>query len=186
MQDTVLKMQNDSTLMVMAGMALAVLLVIVLVVVVSAMKVKTYKDRFWDTQADNKEKAEHISALEEELQAFKIKNASNEQSLQQFAETKEILKNTNETFLILQGKYNELEKELSRINARFESLQEIYKSLMNEHIILKERYDSVTEENSKFRTNNARLLMKLENEERHASSRAKLMMSSHKKEIKDE
>ncbi len=185
MQDAVLKMQNDSTLMLMAGMALAVLLVIVLVVVVSAMKVKTYKDRFWDTQADNKEKAEYISALEEELQAYKIKNASNEQSLKQFAETKEILKNTNETFLILQGKYNELEKELSQINAKFESLQGIYKSLMDEHLALRERYDAILEENSKFRTNNARLLMKLESEERHTSSQAELM-SSHKKEIKDE
>lgn len=185
MQDAVLKMQNDSTLMLMAGMALAVLLVIVLVVVVSAMKVKTYKDRFWDTQVDNKEKAEYISALEEELQAYKIKNASNEQSLKQFAETKEILKNTNETFLILQGKYNELEKELSQINAKFESLQGIYKSLMDEHLALRERYDAILEENSKFRTNNARLLMKLESEERHTSSQAELM-SNHKKEIKDE
>ena len=112
MQELLLKIQNDSTLMLMVGMALAVLLVIVLVVVVSAMKVKTYKDRYWNTKVDNEEKTEYISALEHELQAYKIKNASNEQELQQFAETKEILKSTNETLLTLQGKYNELEKEL--------------------------------------------------------------------------
>lgn len=182
MQDIALKMQNDFTFMLMGGIALAVLLVIVLVVVVSAMKVKTYKDRFLDIESDNKEKAEYISALESELQALKIKNASNEQSLQQFAETKEILKATNETLLTLQGKYNELDKELSQTNARFETLQETYKTLTQEHITLKERYDTVQEENNRFRTNNARLLMKLESEERQTSSHAKLMNSNKKRD----
>ena len=46
MQELLLKIQNDSTLMLMAGLALVVLLVIVLVVIVSAMKVKIYKDKF--------------------------------------------------------------------------------------------------------------------------------------------
>jgi len=185
MQDLLLKIQSDSTLMLTAGMALVVLLVIVLVIVVSAMKVKTYKDKFWDTQVDNKEKAETISALEHELQAYKIKNASNEQELLQFAETKETLKSTSETLLILQGKYNELEKELSQTKAKLESSQEIYATLLEEHNSLKERQDTILEDNSRYHTNNARLLMKLESEERHTSSQ-KEMMLSHKKEIKDE
>ena len=42
MQELLLKIQNDSTLMLMAGLALVVLLVILLVIVVSAMKVKKY------------------------------------------------------------------------------------------------------------------------------------------------
>lgn len=183
MQDIALKMQNDFTFMLMGGIALAVLLVIVLVVVVSAMKVKTYKDKFLDIKSDNKEKAEYISALEGELQAFKIKNASNEQSLQQFAETKEILKTTNETLLTLQAKYNELDKELGQINARFETLQETHKTLTQDHIVFKERYDVLQEDNNRFRTNNTRLLMKLESEERQASSRVGLM-NSNKKETK--
>jgi len=185
MQELLLKIQNDSTLMLMAGMALVVLLVIVLIVVVSAMKVKIYKDRFWNTQIDNKEKTEYISALEHELQAYKIKNASNEQELQQFAETKETLKSTNETLLTLQGKYNELEKELSQIKAKLESAEEIHAALLEEHNTLKERQDTILEDNSRYRTNNARLLMKLESEERHTMSQ-KEMMLSHKKEIKEE
>jgi DNA recombination protein RmuC len=185
MQELLLKIQNDSTLMLMAGLALVVLLVIVLVVIVSAMKVKIYKDRFWNTQIDNKEKTEYISALEHELQAYKIKNASNEQELQQFSETKDTLKSTNETLLILQDKYNELEKELSQVKAKLESAEEIHATLLEEHNTLKERHDTILEDNSRYRTNNARLLMKLESEERHASSQ-KEMMLSHKKEIKDE
>ena len=185
MQALLMKIENDSTLMLMAGLALVVLLVIVLVVVVSAMKVKIYKDRFWNTKVDNQEKAEYISALEHELQAYKIKNASNEQELQQFAETKEKLHSTNEALLTLQGKYNELEKELSQIKAKLESAEEIHAALLEEHNTLKARQDSILEDNSRYRTNNARLLMKLESEERHASSQ-KEMMLSHKKEIKDE
>lgn len=185
MQELLLKIQSDSTLMLMAGLALVVLLVIVLVVVVSAMKVKIYKDRFLDTEAENKEKAEYISALEHELQVYKIKNASNEQELQQFSETKETLKSKNEAFLVLQGKYNELEKELSQIKTKLENAQEMHVSLLAEHNSLKERQDTILEDNSRYRTNNARLLMKLESEERHTISQ-KEMMLSHKKEIKDE
>ncbi|MBT8349191.1 MAG: DNA recombination protein RmuC [Sulfurovum sp.] len=185
MQELVLKIQNDSTLMLMAGLALVVLLVIVLVVLVSAMKVKIYKDRFWNTNIDNKEKTETISALEHELEAYKIKNASNEQELQQFSETKEILRSTNETLLALQNKHNELEKELSQVKTKLESAEEIHTTLLGEHHTLKERQDSILEDNSRYRTNNARLLMKLESEERHTMSQ-KEMMLSHKKEIKDE
>ncbi|MFC2057561.1 DNA recombination protein RmuC [Campylobacterota bacterium] len=185
MQELLLKIQNDSTLMLMAGLALVVLLVIVLVVIVSAMKIKIYKDRFWNTQIDNNEKTEYISALEHELQAYKIKNASNEQELQQFEETKEMLNSTNETLLTLQDKHNELEKELSQTKAKLESAEEIHAALLEEHKTLKERQDSILEDNSRYRTNNARLLMKLESEERHAMSQ-KEMMLTHKKEIKDE
>ena len=103
MQELLVKIQNDSTLMLMAGLALVVLLVILLVIVVSAMKVKIYKDRFWNTDVDNKEKTEQIAALELELEAYKLKNASNEQELQQFSETKETLKSTNEALSTLQS-----------------------------------------------------------------------------------
>lgn len=185
MQELVLKIQNDSTLMLMVGLALVVLLVILLVIIVSAMKVKIYKDKFWNTKIDNKEKTEYITALEHELQAYKLKNASNEQELQQFAETKDTLKSTNEMLSTLQSNYSELEKELSQTKAKLESAESIHATLLEEHKAIKERYDSVQEENSRYKTNNARLLMKLESEERHALSQ-KEMMQNHKKEIKDE
>jgi len=185
MQELLLEVQNDSTLMLIIGLALVVLLVILLVIVVSAMKVKIYKDKFWNTKVDNKEKTEYIEALELELEAYKLKNASNEQELQQFAETKESLRSTNEAFSTLQSKHSELEKELSQTKARLESEQTVHAALQNEHNKLKERHESVLEDNSRYRTNNARLLMKLESEERHTLSQQE-MMQNHKKEIKDE
>jgi len=185
MNELIEKIQNDPTLMLMTVMAVVVLLVIVLITVISAMRVKTYKNRWWNTQVDNNEKAEYIFSLESELQSYKIKNASNEQELSQFTETKEILKSTNESFLELQGRFNELEKELSQTKAKLESAEAIYEALLVEHKELKDRHEEILEGNSKYRTNNARLLMKLESEERHASSQQD-MMTAHKKEIKAE
>jgi len=185
MEELIEKIQSDPTLMLMAIMAVVVLLVIVLITLISAMRVKTYKNRWWNTQVDNNEKSEYISALESELQSYKIKNATNEQELSQFSETKETLKSTSESFLELQGRFNELEKELSQLKAKLESAEAIHEALLVEHKELKERYDEVLEGNSRYRTNNARLLMKLESEERHVSSQ-KDMMVAHKKEIKNE
>jgi len=166
MNELIAKIQGDPTLMLMAIIAVVVLLVIVLTVVVSAMRVKTHKDRFWNVQIDNKEKAEYIVEIERELQEYKIKNAKNQQELAQFSETKTTLKTTEENFSILQKSTNELEKELSQTKAKLESSEGIYENLMQEHVTLKERLDAVMEENAKYRINNARLLMKLESEGR--------------------
>jgi DNA recombination protein RmuC len=166
MNELITKIQGDSTLMLMAIIAVVVLLVIVLTVVVSAMRVKTYKDRFWNVQVDNKEKAEYIVKIERELQEYKIKDAKNQQELAQFSETKTTLKETEENFKTLQKSANELEKVLSQTKAKLESAEGIYENHMQEHMILKERFDAVMEKNAKYRVNNARLLMKLESEGR--------------------
>lgn len=171
MQELALKMESDFTWTFMAGLALAILLFIVLVVVVSAMRVKTYKDRFVDVSLDNTEKTDTIAALENELKALKIKNAHNEQTLKAFAQTKELLKTTDDALLALQQNYATLENELAQTITRFETLQAMHQTLTQEHFIFKEQYDALQEDNNRLRTNNARLLMKLQSEERQASFR---------------
>lgn len=166
MNELITKIQGDSTLMLMAIIAVVVFLVIVLTVIVSAMRVKTYKDRFWNVQVDNKEKAKYISAIEQELQTYKIKDAKNQQELAQFSETKTTLQTTQGDFTALQKNANELEKELSQTKAKLESAEGIYENQMQEHQTLKERFEDILEENAKYRVNNARLLMKLESEGR--------------------
>lgn len=170
MQETLTAIQDDSTLMLIGGVAIAVLLAIVLVIVVSAMRVKIYKDRFWNLQVDNKEKAEHISKVEKELQEYKIKDAKNQQELAQFDETKTTLKTANESYLLLQNSFNESEKELSQTKAKLEAIEGMHKSLTDEQKNLQERFETMLEENAKYRTNNTRLLMKLESEERYAQN----------------
>lgn len=170
MQETITAIQNDSTLMLIGGIAIAVLLAVVLVIVVSAMRIRVYKDRFKSLFYENKEKAEYIAKLEKELQEYKIKNAKNEQELAQFEETKAILKTANESYLDLQSTYNETEKELSETKAKLEAKEGMYDALEKEHHSLKDRLESVLEENIRHRTNNARLLMKLDSEEREGQN----------------
>lgn len=157
--------------MLIGGIAIVVLLAIVLVIVVSAMRVKIYKDRYKNLLFDNTEKAEHITKIEKELQEYKIKDAKNQQELAQFDETKATLKTANETYLLLQSNFNENEKELSQTKAKLEAKEGMYVSLVDEHKNMQERFDTTFEENTKYRMTNARLLTKLENEERYAQNK---------------
>ncbi len=169
MDELIAKIGNDSTLMFTGAISLVVLLFIVLVVVVSSMRVKTYKERFLNVQIDNQEKEKLIAELQKELQVLKIKNAQNEQELQQFAQTKEKLGLTEEALQVSQKEANAFEKLQSQTKEKFEHTENMYEKLQSEHKSLQERLESLNEENSKLRVNNARLLMKLETEARFAS-----------------
>jgi len=158
--------QDDTTLLLIGGIALAVLLAIVLVVVISAMRIKVYKERFKNLLFETKDKVKYIRELEKELEIYKIKDAKNEQELVHFDETKTTLNTTKEEFSSLQKSFNETDKELSQIKAKLESSIEAYEKVVAEFAASRERFDEMQEENNKFRTTNARLLMKLENEER--------------------
>ena len=91
MQEILLRFQNDSTLLLIAGFSLVILLVIVLIVVIFSTKIKTLSDKLWDSNESHKTKNIKIEILEIELQILMIQNASNVQDLQQFAETLGIL-----------------------------------------------------------------------------------------------
>jgi len=168
-QGLILKMQDDFNWTFMAGLALAILLFIVLVVVVSAMRVKTYRDRFLDISLDNTDKTETILTLEEELEALKVTNDHNEQTLKEFAKTKEILKATQETLLGLQENFVLLEKEFSQTQNQLSTLQNTHEDATKEQLILRGQYDTLQEDTNRLRINNSRLLMKLQSEERQAS-----------------
>lgn len=171
--ETVAIIQNDSTLMLIGSVAVAVLLAIVLVIVVSAMRIRIYKNRFLNVKVENKEKSQHITKIEKELQEYKIRGAKNEQELEHFSETKNTLKSANESYLTMQSNFNEAEKELAQLKAKLEAFEGMHTSLASEHKNLQERTDALLDENSKYRSNNARLLMKLETEERHTQKSVK-------------
>ncbi len=166
MNEWIAKLSSDPTWMFIGAMALVVLLFIVLVVVVSSMRVKSYKERFVNVQIDNEAKAKEITELQRELQALKIQNAKQSQELQQFAQTREDLLSTQTELETLRKRYHELEKLQSQTDAKLEHTETLYAKLQEEHRTFQERFDTISEENSKLRINNARLLMKLETEER--------------------
>lgn len=168
--ETVVTIQNDSTLMLIGGVAISVLLAVVLVIVVSAMRIKIYKNRFLNVQVENKEKSEHITKIEKELEGYRINSAKIKEELAQFSETKSTLKSANESYLVMQSSFTEVKKELVQLKAKLEALEGMHTSLTSEHKELQEKTDVLLDENSKYRSNNARLLMKLETEERHTQN----------------
>jgi len=170
MQEFVDKLQNDSMLMFIGSIAVAILLVIVLVIVVSAMRVRIYKNRFRNLLVENQEKLEYITKIEKELQKFKIKDKNNKQELAEFDETKKRLQNSNETYLTLQNHFTNNEKELAEEKAKLKATEDILEALKKEYETAKVRFNVAIEENNKYRTTNARLLIKLENEERYTQT----------------
>lgn len=171
--------------MLIGGIALAVLLVIVLVVVIFSIRTKHFRDKFWESSQLHEEKDAKIVMLEAELGHYKIKNASNEKALEQFEQTKNTLQE-KETLLHRVQEHNlELEKGLSQTRANFENLQRNHNVLNEEHKELEVRAQGMVEENVKISTNNARLLMKMETEARHASAQMELMQEN-KQELKEE
>jgi len=161
-QQTLAVIQNDSTLMFIGGIALAVLLAIVLVVVVSSLRVKSYKDRFKNLLLENKEKSEYITKIEKELQEHKLKETKNRIELAQFDETKNTLYEANEAHTNLKKSFDENKKELSQVKTKLEDAEARDIALKKEHKDLQERFEVSNDENIKHRVNNGRLLTKLE------------------------
>ena len=179
------KIQDDSALMLLIGLAIVVLLIIVLVVVVFSTKSKTLADKLYDLRQIEGEKDEKITILEQELQILQLRDASQRQELQQFKETKEALKQLQDTKAELDNRHNALEKLMSEMTVKLHNSEERYENLVQEYKVAVEQNEKLREDNSKYHTNNARLLTKLESETRHASNQMELM-KAHKQELKNE
>ena len=180
MNELIEKINSDPLLMLSAAVGVVVVLFVVLVVIISAMRIKTYKDRFLNLQVDNAEKKKHIDTLEYELKRYQMDNAQQAQLLAQFDDTKARLAETTETLSAVQQELQETLNQLARTTAQLESLQGMHDALKSEYEAMKARMEEVHDENNKLRVNNARLLMKLETGERlsaHMEQRRRTGMS---------
>ena len=156
--------------MYIAAIVFAIFLLIVLVVVISSMRVKSYENSFAALQEENVEKSKQISTLQKELQEFRVKNEKNEQELQQFGKTKSDLEELRLTHRESKVKHGELEKMHHQVQSQLSNKENMYKQLSEDHEVHMERFESMHDDINKLRVNNARLLMKLEQEERITSS----------------
>jgi len=168
MEEIIQKISGDPLLMLSSAIGVVVILFIVLVVVVANMRIKTYKNRYINTRIDNEEKEKTILQLQQELNALKVRNAQNEQGLQQFDDTKKRLHDTDEKLLQTQKELIKTRKLQQQTQAKLDDLQNRYDALVKELEDTKVRLETVHEENNKLRVNNSRLLMKLDSEERFA------------------
>jgi predicted nucleic acid-binding Zn-ribbon protein len=156
------QVQNDSAAMLISGIALVILLIIVLIIVVSAMRVKTHKDRFCEVLTDNKKKAENLVSLGQEVQDLKVKDTKSEQELVDFAETKDTLNEAKTAYVSLQKRASKINKELQKTKISLEDAKDELENIRREYKILKDNHGAAQEDNVKYRTNNVRLLMKLD------------------------
>jgi uncharacterized protein (DUF3084 family) len=173
MEGLVEKVGSEPILMISAAIGVVLILFVVLVVIVANMRIKTYKDRYINTRIDHAEKEKQVVSLEKELQEYKIMHAQQKQELSQFDETKTTLAKTQTQLADTQQELASVQKLQAQTQAQLENLQAMHDTLQKEYTEFKERCDVVNEENSKLRVNNARLLMKLETEERFRDQAAK-------------
>jgi len=168
MKEIIEKINSEPLLMLSSAIGVVVVIFVVLVVVIANMRIKAYKDRYINTRIDNEEKEKLITRLQQELKALKVVNAQNEQGLQQFDNTKNRLKDTEEKLTRTEAELADSRKLQSQTQAKLEDLQNRYDALSEELKDTKARLETVHEENNKLRVNNSRLLMKLDTEERFA------------------
>ncbi len=169
MNALIAKISGDPVLMLSAAVGAVVILFVVLVVIIATMRVKTYKDRFVNTEIDNIEKEKHIAELEHELKRYQMDNAQQAQLLKAFDDTKSRLNDALEKFSQTERVLSETQKALARTEAELANANERYDAIKQEHEALQERIETVQEENNRLRVNNARLLMKLETGEQFAA-----------------
>lgn len=169
MQEIIQMVENDSVAMLFAIIAGVVLLIIFLVLLVSFLKVKSYKDKFWNLEIDNVEKEESIDTLRQDLQNYILLTTSQEEDLKDFERTKQKLTDTAQSLKALKSDFNALKKEFSKKSTQFNTLSTVYQDLEKEYRALEDNYQKLNSDNSKLNMNNARLLRKLENDSRGSS-----------------
>jgi len=166
MEAFITTIQNDSTLMLIVGVGVVIFLVIFLVLLISAMRIKLYKDRYRRIYTQNIDIIEERNTLEKELTVYKITDVKNKKELQHDKDTIYQLKIDIEGYLDLQQTHTKMVKYLKETEKKVEASSEKYKILELTQKDLQMRHDILMGENSKYRTNNTRLLSKLENVKR--------------------
>jgi TolA-binding protein len=145
--------------------SIIVLSIILLILLFSSMRIKIYKDRWETIQSVSQSKASRIHYLEQELQKLQMKNASDTQKLLSLIHAKETLKEKEKTFDIFKKECHALTDKIKQITNELQEEQAENNNLKEIHQALITRFDSSIEENMKHRSNNARLLSKIEAKE---------------------
>ena len=166
MEEIVAQIQNDSTLMLIVGVSTAVFLVIFLVIVVSAMRIKVFKDRYRNIRAENLANIEALSNIDKELKVYKITDQKNKREIAEDAKTIERLKKDTKGYPALQKSAANVDKILEQTKEELEASYLKYAALQLQLTNLQNQHEKLTDENTKCRSNNSRLLTKLENAKR--------------------
>jgi chromosome segregation ATPase len=169
MNEVVEKLNSEPLLMLSSAIGIVLVLFVVLIVVIANMRIRTYKNRFVNTRMDNEAKEKMILELQKKVQTLQSLNERKSHELEQFDTVKLRLQETELAFKETQDTLAKIDKLQGQTQTKLENSEQIYTVLKEEYESLKERLEVLLEENNKLRVSNARLLIKLDTEERFAS-----------------
>ena len=164
MEDIIYNINNDLISMVLLAIAVVIVIFVLLMIVISSMRIKSYKDRYINTNIDNQDKENIIKKLEEELHNIKIINAKQEQKLQHYSETKDKLNHKEIKLDDIKISLNKLRNIESETRVELEHSIGNFENLNNKYKLLKQKFICIQDDNNKLRATNTRLLMKFETE----------------------
>ena len=171
---------DESQRLFFAAILAVIILAIALVIVIFVSRIKFLKDRLFVAKEIDLSKNEKIAELEKMLKEIKIKDDALTQELQDFNETKVSLKSKKELIFKMQEKMNLLEEKERLHLETVERHIKDFQTLTFKYKGLKKRNEFLVEENSRFRTDNTKMLLKVREQERRIFE--KLMMVHGNKE----
>jgi len=144
----------------------AFVLGIALVVVVFISQIRHLKNRLIDAKELDESKNSKISTLLKKMEVIQHKDDLLEQELKQFNDTKALLQSKKELIFRMQEWLDDLEEKERQHLEMIESCSKELQTMGYRYKGLKKRNEFLVEENSHFRVENTKTLMKVREQER--------------------
>jgi len=157
---------DESQRLFILSVVAAFVLAIALVIVVFVSRIKFLKNRLFDAKEIDDSKNSRISELQKRLEEIQVKDDALEQELKQFNDTKASLQSKKELIFKMQERMDILEKKEKHHIDTVEAYSKEFQTLAYRYKGLKKRNEFLVEENSRFRTENTKTLMKVREQER--------------------
>lgn len=156
---------DESQRLFFVGILIVIILSIALVIVIYTSRIKLLKENLLDAKEIDLTKDAKIADLEKKLIEIQAKDDALEQELQSFNETKVSLKSKKELIFKMKEKMDLLEENerlyLSTVEAHIKDFQ----TLTYKYKSLQKRNEFLVEENSRFRIDNTKILLKVREQE---------------------
>ena len=176
---------DESQRLFVLSVVTAFVLAIALVIVVFLSRIKFLKNRLFDAKEIDESKNSRISELQKRLEEMQIKDDALEQELKQFNDTKASLQSKKELIFKMQERMDILEeKERHHINT-VEAYSREFQTLAYRYKGLKKRNEFLVEENSRFRAENTKTLMKVREQERRIFEKLMSLQGNTDEQLKE-
>ncbi len=185
MEELLNTLTDESQRLFFASILVVIVLAIALVIVIFVSRIKFLKDRLFAAKEIDLSKNEKIAELQKKLKEIKIKDDALKLELRDFNDTKVSLKSKKELILKMQEKMDLLEKKERLHLETVERHIKDFQTLTFKYKGLKKRNEFLVEENSRFRTDNTKMLLKVREQERRIFEKL-LMVHGNKEEQRKE